>query len=147
VTFASYSDKELVLILEARVGRSVFQAKALDYIARNVAACSGDARAALEMASNAENGSYRFIQHMVSLLVEEMSVEWHYLEAQCRIRRRLQFKNLQMFTVISSTSTTCFTSASRRTTAEHVRSIDAEAWRHATCVLLITRAAPLGWKL
>jgi Cdc6-like AAA superfamily ATPase len=59
VTFASYSAHELVQILEARVGRSVFAAGALDYIAKKVAACSGDARKALEMASNAVQNCLR----------------------------------------------------------------------------------------
>jgi Cdc6-like AAA superfamily ATPase len=59
VTFASYSDDELVRILEARVGRSVFATSALKYIAKKVAACSGDARKALEMASNAVQNRLR----------------------------------------------------------------------------------------
>lgn len=53
VTFSPYTEAELVNILEARVGRSVFVSNVITLIAKKVATGSGDARKALEMLSDA----------------------------------------------------------------------------------------------
>lgn len=51
VTFTPYSEKELLNILEDRVGREVVANTVLDYVAKTTAKGSGDARRALEMLS------------------------------------------------------------------------------------------------
>ena len=51
--FSAYSEEEIYWILEARVGHSVVDPKALQFIAKKVESSSGDARKALEMAATA----------------------------------------------------------------------------------------------
>lgn len=53
ITFRAYSENELVHILQARVGETIFESKALDFIAKKIAQGSGDVRKALELASGA----------------------------------------------------------------------------------------------
>jgi Cdc6-like AAA superfamily ATPase len=53
VTFESYKEDDITRILKARIGSSVVDSAALEYIAKNVGNHSGDARKALEMTSTA----------------------------------------------------------------------------------------------
>jgi cell division control protein 6 len=62
VIFGPYSEYELKQILLARVGTSVIDPNVLDYIAKKIAASSGDARKALELAANA-------VQHRLDQLL------------------------------------------------------------------------------
>jgi cell division control protein 6 len=62
VIFSPYSEFELKRILLARVGSTVLADNVLDYIAKKVAASTGDARKALEIAANA-------VQHRLDQLL------------------------------------------------------------------------------
>ncbi|KAL3789673.1 hypothetical protein HJC23_003874 [Cyclotella cryptica] len=53
LVFPSYEEKDLLAILHERLGKNVVDPKALELVARKIAATSGDARRVLEISSNA----------------------------------------------------------------------------------------------
>jgi len=53
LVFPAYNEADLLAILEKRMGRKIVDTKALQLIAKQVAASTGDARKALEITSNA----------------------------------------------------------------------------------------------
>ena len=53
LVFPTYNEEDLLAILEKRIGKKIVDTKALQLIAKRVAASTGDARKALEITSNA----------------------------------------------------------------------------------------------
>jgi hypothetical protein len=79
VTFASYSEREIQQILQARVGLSVVAPNVLDFIAKRVASSTGDARKALEMAANS-------VRHCLEQTNETDSTIGHLVKMQHVVR-------------------------------------------------------------
>ena len=67
VVFRPYEHKQLVDIVKQRVGEGVFAAPALEFVARKVAAHSGDARRALDACRAALLSARRHGEHPVSM--------------------------------------------------------------------------------